>query len=46
MINALIGAGKQFRLMVYPNKTRGISGKDARVHLFTLIADHFERELK
>ena len=46
MINALIGAGKQFRLMVYPNKTHGISGKDARVHLFTLIADHFERELK
>jgi dipeptidyl-peptidase-4 len=46
MINALIDAGKQFRLMVYPNKTHSIAGKDARVHLFTLIADHFERELK
>jgi dipeptidyl-peptidase-4 len=46
MINALIAAGKPFRLMIYPNKTHSISGKDARVHLFTMIADHFERELK
>jgi len=46
MINALINAGKPFRLMVYPNKTHSIAGKDARVHLFTMILDHFERELK
>jgi dipeptidyl-peptidase 4 len=46
MINALINAGKQFRLMIYPNKTHGIAGKDARVHLFTMITEHFERELK
>lgn len=46
MINALINAGKQFRLMVYPNKTHSISGRDARVHLFTMIEEHFERELK
>jgi dipeptidyl-peptidase 4 len=46
MINALIGAGKQFRLMIYPNKTHGIAGRDARVHLFTMIEEHFERELK
>ncbi|PYX27513.1 MAG: dipeptidyl-peptidase IV [Acidobacteria bacterium] len=46
MIDALIKAGKQFRLMVYPNKTHSIAGKDARVHLFTMIEDHFERELK
>jgi len=46
MINALIAAGKQFRLMIYPNKTHSIAGKDARVHLFTMIAEHFERELK
>jgi dipeptidyl-peptidase 4 len=46
MINALINAGKQFRLMVYPNKTHSIAGKDARVNLFTMIVDHFERELK
>ena len=46
MIDALIKAGKQFRLMIYPNKTHGIAGKDARVHLFTMIEEHFERELK
>jgi dipeptidyl-peptidase-4 len=46
MINALIDAGKQFRLMIYPNKTHSITGKDARVHLFTMVVDHFEREMK
>jgi dipeptidyl-peptidase-4 len=46
MINALINAGKPFQLMVYPNKTHSIAGKDARVHLFTMIQEHFERELK
>lgn len=46
MVNALINSGKQFRLMVYPNKTHSIAGKDARVHLFTMIEEHFERELK
>jgi dipeptidyl-peptidase 4 len=46
MINALINAGKPFRLMIYPNKTHGIAGREARVHLFTMIEDHFERELK
>jgi dipeptidyl-peptidase-4 len=46
MIDALITAGKQFRLMIYPNKTHSISGSDARDHLFHMIEDHFERELK
>jgi dipeptidyl-peptidase 4 len=46
MIDALIKAGKQFQLMIYPNKTHSIAGRDARVHLFTRIVDHFERELK
>jgi dipeptidyl-peptidase 4 len=46
MIEALIKAGKQFRLMIYPNKTHSISGPDARDHLFHMIEDHFERELK
>ncbi|MGC2271700.1 MAG: S9 family peptidase, partial [Candidatus Sulfotelmatobacter sp.] len=46
MINALINAGKQFRLMIYPDKTHGISGSDARDQLFHMIEDHFERELK
>ena len=46
MIDALIKAGKQFRLMIYPNKTHGIAGSDARDHLFHMIEEHFERELK
>jgi dipeptidyl-peptidase 4 len=46
MIEALIKAGKQFQLMIYPNKTHGIAGADARDHLFHMIEDHFERELK
>jgi len=46
MVDALIKAGKQFRLMIYPNKTHSIAGKDARMHLFTMITEHFERELK
>ena len=46
MVDELIKAGKQFHFMIYPNKTHGISGQDARVHLFTMIEDHFERELK
>ncbi|MGD0989123.1 MAG: alpha/beta fold hydrolase [Candidatus Sulfotelmatobacter sp.] len=46
MIDALIKAGKQFRLMIYPNKTHGIAGSDSRDHLFHMIENHFERELK
>jgi dipeptidyl-peptidase 4 len=46
MVEALIKAGKQFRFMVYPNKTHSIRGSDDRDHLFHMIEDHFERELK
>ncbi|MBI2678247.1 MAG: DPP IV N-terminal domain-containing protein [Candidatus Koribacter versatilis] len=45
MTNAFITAGKQFRLMVYPRKTHGITGTAARTHLFHMIQDHLEREL-
>ncbi|HEY1270353.1 MAG TPA: DPP IV N-terminal domain-containing protein, partial [Terriglobales bacterium] len=46
MVDALIKAGKQFRLMIYPGKTHGIGGSADRNHLFHMIEDHFERELK
>lgn len=46
MVEALVAAGKQFRLMVYPNKTHGIGGTADRTHLFHMIEDHFEHELK
>ena len=45
MVNALINAGKQFQLMMYPRKTHGISGTETRVHLFHMIEDHFEEIL-
>lgn len=46
MVNAFINAGKQFRFMVYPNKTHGIAGAAARTHLFHMMLEHWERELK
>ena len=41
MVNNLINAGKQFRLMMYPGKTHGIAGFPARTHLFHMIDDFF-----
>ncbi len=41
MVQALINAGKQFDLMIYPGKTHGISGTTASTHLFHMIEDHF-----
>ena len=45
MIEALVLAGKQFRLMAYPNKTHSIAGSADQTHLFHMIKEHFEREL-
>ena len=46
MVEALIKAGKQFRFMIYPNKTHSMRGAADRDQLFHMIEDHFERELK
>ena len=46
MIEEFIKAGKQFRLMVYPGKTHGIGGTADQSHLYHMIEDHLERELK
>ena len=45
MVDALIKAGKQFHLMIYPNKTHGIAGPAAGAHLFHAIQDHLDHEL-
>jgi dipeptidyl-peptidase-4 len=45
MINALINAKKPFRLMLYPGKTHGVTG-DARIHLFHMMQDFLEENLK
>ena len=46
MMDALIKAGKQFDVMLYPNKTHGISGKAHRLHMHQLVFDYLERHLK
>ncbi len=46
MVEGLIEAGKQFRFMIYPNKTHGIGGSDDRDHLFHMMEDHWESELR
>ena len=46
MSEGLIKAGKQFRFMVYPNKTHSINGPTDRVHLFHMIEDFFNQQLK
>jgi dipeptidyl-peptidase 4 len=45
MVNALIEANKQFRLMLFPNKTHGVRGK-ASENRMQLMLDFFEQNLK
>ncbi len=45
MINGLIENRKQFDLMLYPNKTHGITGADHNVHLYSMIFEYLERHL-
>jgi len=46
MTDALIKAGKQFRMMLYPNKTHGISGTETQRQLFRMMQEFWEGELK
>jgi dipeptidyl-peptidase-4 len=46
LVRELIGNGKQFELMMYPDKTHGISGRAESVHLYTLIYEFLERNLR
>jgi dipeptidyl-peptidase 4 len=45
MVNAFINSSKQFNLMLYPRKTHGIAGFQARTHLFHMIENHLEEVL-
>jgi dipeptidyl-peptidase-4 len=40
-----IQAGKQFDLLLYPQKTHSISGPVARRHLFMAITEYFKKSL-
>ena len=46
MTDQLIKAGKQFQLMVYPDKTHGIAGGGTRTQLFHMMEDFWNEELK
>jgi dipeptidyl-peptidase 4 len=44
-ITALVAAGKQFDLMIYPNKNHGIGGKDTRYHLYQKMTNFIVENL-
>jgi dipeptidyl-peptidase-4 len=46
LIDALIKKRKQFDLMVYPNETHGIRGKDEVIHLWTMVYEYLEKNLR
>lgn len=46
LIHALIENRQQFDLMIYPNQTHGIRGANELVHLWTMVYEHLERNLK
>ena len=45
MADALQKANKQFEMMVYPQKTHGVTGA-AKTHLYETIVGFFERKLE
>lgn len=46
MSNQLISAGKSFDSMFYPNRNHGISGDNARIHLYTKMTNFLNKNLK
>lgn len=46
MANKLIAANKQFDTMIYPNRNHGISGGNAKIHLYTLMTRFLDEKLK
>jgi len=45
-VHELVSAGKQFDLMIYPRRDHGIGDPKARKHLFQLMLDFWERNLR
>ena len=39
MVDALVGAGKDFDFFAYPNRNHGIYGGNTRLHLFSMMLD-------
>ena len=46
LVNALVAANKQFKLLAYPNRTHGIfEGEGTTLHLFTALTNHLLKTL-
>ncbi len=45
MIDALVAAGKQFQMFLYPDRDHGIYGGNTRLHLYRLMTDFIEKNL-
>jgi dipeptidyl-peptidase 4 len=45
-VQKLIDADLPYELNIFPRKTHEIAGKEARIHLFNSIVEHFEQYLK
>jgi len=46
MAKALIEADVDFEMMIYPNHNHGISGGNARLHLYRYMTNFLERNMK
>jgi dipeptidyl-peptidase-4 len=46
MMDALQKAGKQFDLLLYPQKTHGVTGSPLRSHMLEAMTSFFDRHLK
>lgn len=46
LVNALVAANRQFRMMAYPNRSHGIyEGQGTTLHLYTMFTRFFEESL-
>ncbi|GAB3666609.1 S9 family peptidase [Echinicola sediminis] len=45
LVNALVGADKQFETFYYPNRNHGIYGGNTTWHLYNLMTDFIKRKL-
>lgn len=46
MTSALIAANKQFDMMIYPNQNHSINGTNSRFHIYTLVCNFYNENLK
>lgn len=45
LISALVAAGKQFDMFLYPDRNHGIYGGNTRIHLYTMMTDFIKENL-